>query len=101
MNMNELRKLREKIEQTLNEEKEKLETYEAHLRASMENPNHISDNVTGWTEALTYVLEQIDAMSNTDKYERLNKLIDRIINSDEIGVDDLLADIMEVKELIE
>ena len=35
---------------------------------------------------------------STEKYEGLNKLIDRIINSDEIGVDDLLADIMDVKE---
>ena len=37
-------------------------------------------------------------MIDTDKYEGLNELIDRIINSDEIGVDDLLADSMAVKD---
>ncbi len=37
-------------------------------------------------------------MSDTDKYEGLNKLIDRIINSEEIGVDDLFADTMDVKK---
>ena len=56
--MNEqMRKLREEIEQTLNEEKENLEIY-------MEKPNHINDNLIGWIEALTYVLGRIDAMSN-------------------------------------
>jgi len=30
--------------------------------------------------------------------EYMNELIDRIINSDEIGVDDLLADSMAVKD---
>lgn len=54
MNMNEqMRKLREEIEQTLNEEKENLEIY-------MEKPNHINDNLIGWIEALTYVLKAID-----------------------------------------
>ena len=33
-----------------------------------------------------------------DKYEGLSEVIDRIINSDEIGVDDLLADSMAVKD---
>jgi len=37
-------------------------------------------------------------MINTDKYEGLDEVIDRIINSDEIGVDDLLADSMAVKD---
>ena len=37
-------------------------------------------------------------MIDTDKYEGLNEVIDRIINSDEIGVDDLLADSMAVKD---
>ena len=37
-------------------------------------------------------------MIDTDKYEGLNEVIDRIINSDEIGVDDLLADSMVVKD---
>ena len=31
-----------------------------------------------------------------DKYEGLSEVIDRIINSDEIGVDDLLADSMAI-----
>ena len=37
-------------------------------------------------------------MIDTDKYEGLGEVIDRIINSDEIGVDDLLADSMAVKD---
>tara|TARA_R110002020_G_scaffold216353_6_gene423976 strand:- start:779 stop:1039 length:261 start_codon:yes stop_codon:yes gene_type:complete len=32
------------------------------------------------------------------KYEGLNEVIDRIINSDEIGIDDLLADSMVIKD---
>ena len=36
-------------------------------------------------------------MIDTDKYEGLNEVIDRIIDSDEIGIDDLLADSMAVK----
>jgi len=52
--MNEqMKKLREEIEQTLNEEKENLEIY-------MEKPNHINDNLIGWIEALTYVLKTFD-----------------------------------------
>jgi len=39
-------------------------------------------------------------MIDTDKYEGLNELIDRIIDSDEIGIDDLLADSMAVKKSI-
>ena len=39
-------------------------------------------------------------MIDTDKYEGLNEAIDRIINSDEIGIDDLLADSMSVKDAI-
>ena len=37
-------------------------------------------------------------MIDIDKYEGLNEVIDRIINSDEIGVDDLLADSMVIKD---
>ena len=37
-------------------------------------------------------------MIDTDKYEGLSEVIDRIINSDEIGVDDLLADSMAIKD---
>ena len=37
-------------------------------------------------------------MIDTDKYEGLNEVINRIINSDEIGIDDLLADSMAVKK---
>ena len=37
-------------------------------------------------------------MIDTDKYEGLNEAIDRIINSDEIGIDDLLADSMAIKD---
>ena len=37
-------------------------------------------------------------MIDTDKYEGLSEVIDRIINSDEIGVDDLLADSMVIKD---
>ena len=37
-------------------------------------------------------------MIDTDKYEGLDEVIDRIINSDEIGIDDLLADSMAVKD---
>ena len=48
-----MKELREEIEQTLNEEKENLEIY-------MEKPNHINDNLMGWIEALTYVLKAID-----------------------------------------
>lgn len=36
-------------------------------------------------------------MIDTDKYEALNEAIDRVINSDEIGIDDLFADSMSVK----
>ena len=36
-------------------------------------------------------------MIDTDKYEGLNEVIDRIIDSDEISIDDLLADSMVVK----
>ena len=36
-------------------------------------------------------------MIDTDKHEGLNEAIDRIINSDEIGIDDLLADSMAIK----
>jgi len=39
-------------------------------------------------------------MIDTDKYEGLNELINRIIDSDEIGIDDLLADSMAVKKSI-
>ena len=39
-------------------------------------------------------------MIDTDKYEGLNEVINRIINSDEIGIDDLLADSMAVKKSI-
>ena len=39
-------------------------------------------------------------MIDTDKYEGLNELIDRIIDSDEIGIDGLLADSMAVKKSI-
>ena len=39
-------------------------------------------------------------MIDTDKYKGLNELINRIIDSDEIGIDDLLADSMAVKKSI-
>ena len=37
-------------------------------------------------------------MIDISKYEGLNEVIDRIINSDEIGIDDLLADSMVIKD---
>ncbi len=55
--MNEqMKQLKEEIEQTLNEEKENLEIY-------MEKPNHINDNLIGWIEALTYVLRRIEVIT--------------------------------------
>ena len=53
----EISKLREEIEATLNEEKEK------NLEYYSEKPNYRShyDNLIGWIEALEYVLGRIDA----------------------------------------
>ena len=39
-----------------------------------------------------------ERMIDIDRYEGLSEVIDRIINSDEIGVDDLLADSMAIKD---
>lgn len=55
-----MKKLREEIEETLNEEKENLEMY-------MEKPNHICDNLIGWIEALTYVMGRIDALEGEEE----------------------------------
>jgi len=55
-----MKKLREEIEGTLNEEKENLEMY-------MEKPNHINDNLIGWIEALTYVMGRIDALEGEEE----------------------------------
>lgn len=60
MEVKRMRKLREEIEQTLNEEQENLEIY-------MEKPNHINDNLIGWIEALEYVLGQIDAIGGEEE----------------------------------
>ena len=63
MNMNEqMRKLREEIEETQKQELARLK--EATSMAS-------SDNLMGWIEALEYVKGQIDAVSNTGEDERI------------------------------
>ena len=58
-NMNEqMRKLREEIEQTQNEEKTRMgETASAVHR----------ENILGWIEALEYVLGQIDALEGEEE----------------------------------
>ena len=57
--MNEqMRKLKEEIEKTLK--------FEIEMNANVAEPN---GNTQGWVETLEYVLGQIDAVSNTDKYE--------------------------------
>ena len=52
-----MRKLREEIEQTLNEQKKTLE-----VSPFIDNAYYI---IEGWIEGLEYVLGQIDAISNT------------------------------------
>ena len=59
--MNEqMRKLKEEIKETQEQEKERLEYYS-------QKPNHMNDNLIGWIEALEYVLGQIDAIGGEEE----------------------------------
>ena len=60
--MNEqMKELREKIEATMNDEKENLEAYDPmHSHPDMYN-------CQGWVEALTYVLGQIDVLEGEEE----------------------------------
>lgn len=54
--MNEqMKELRERVEATMNDEKENLEAYEASMTDSPD-----MHNCQGWVEALAYVLKVID-----------------------------------------
>jgi len=57
-----LQQLREKIEATMNDEKDNLEKYEASMTDSLD-----MYNCQGWVEALTYVLKVIDNAMKEDK----------------------------------
>jgi hypothetical protein len=60
--MNEqMKELREKIEATMNDEKENLEAYDPmHSHPDMYN-------CQGWVEALAYVLRQIDVLEGEEE----------------------------------
>lgn len=59
--MNEqMRKLKEEIKETQEQEKERLEYYS-------QKPNHMNDNLIGCIEALEYVLGQIDAIGGEEE----------------------------------
>ena len=60
--MNEqMKKLREKIEATMNDEKENLEAYDPM------NSHPDMYNCQGWVEALEYVLGQIDVLEGEEE----------------------------------